>query len=171
MKLKAFALFSSLLSALFGASALAASQTDHYETVICDNCSYDRARVIANETKYIPKLKCSIRKGGGPEDEQCWSTTTKLVVYDMATQQAHGFFIGHRSQGLPHPNMPVSVLDMPQPPAELVKGLQDMVRVHQTMSEITRDLQQNTDFTALLNATPLAHPDRQFMNSADTKHK
>jgi len=169
MKLKAFALLSSLLSALLGASELAASQTNHYETVICDNCNYDRALAIANEAKYTPKLKCFSGKGGGPEDQQCWSTTTKLVVYDMATQQAHGFYIGHQSQGLPHHDMTLSVLDMPQPPAELVKGLQDMVRVHQTMSEISRDLQQNTDFTTLLNAAHLAHPEQQLMNSADTE--
>jgi hypothetical protein len=169
MKLKAFALLSGLLSALLGASELAASPTNHYETVICDNCNYERALAIANEAKYTPKLKCFSGKSGGPEDEQCWSTTTALVVYDMATQQAHGFFIGHQSQGLAHHDMTLSVRDMPQPPAELVKGLQDMVSVHQTMSEISRDLQQNTDFTALLNAAHLAHPEQQLMSSADTE--
>ncbi len=169
MKLKAFALLSSLLSGLLGASERPASPTNHYETVICDNCSYERARVIANESKYIPALTCD--GAAQPDAEQCWSTTTKLVVYDMATQQAYGFYIGFKPPSLPHHNLLPSVLDMPQPPPELVKGLQDMVRVHQTMSEITRDLQENIDFNALLNATPLAHPDRQFMNSADTKHK
>jgi hypothetical protein len=169
MKLKALALLSGLLSALLGASELAASPTNHYETVICDNCNYERALAIANEAKYTPKLKCFSGKSGGPEDQQCWSTTTKLVVYDMATQQAHGFFIGHQSQGLAHHDMTLSVRDMPQPPAELVKGLQDMVSVHQTMSEISRDLQQNTDFTALLNAAHLALPEQQLMSSADTE--
>jgi hypothetical protein len=167
MKLKALALLSGLLSALLGASELAASPTNHYETVICDNCNYERALAIANEAKYIPALTCD--GAAQPEAEQCWSTTTKLVVYDMATQQAYGFYIGFKPPSLPHQNMLPSVLDMPQPPAELVKGLQDMVSVHQTMTEISRDLQQNTDFTALLNAAHLALPEQQLMSSADTE--
>jgi hypothetical protein len=91
------------------------------------------------------------------------------VVYDMATQQAHGFFIGHQSQGLAHHDMTLSVRDMPQPPPEQVKGLPEIARIHQIMSEISRDLQQNIDFKALLYSNKLAIPDRQFMNSADTE--
>ncbi|TLX48120.1 hypothetical protein C1E24_04795 [Pseudoalteromonas phenolica] len=122
----------------------------NYESVICDDCSYTEAKSIARRYKYQPELECFVDWGGTPDDQQCRSSTTKLVVYDLQQEQFYGFYIGYTNQGRPFHEMSVEIREMQQVPAQIKEMLINTGNGYKIMTNVTRDLRANFDLNALI---------------------
>ena len=122
----------------------------NYESVICDDCSYTEAKSIARRYKYQPELECFVKSVGTSDEQQCRSSTTKLVVYDLHQEQFYGFYIGYTNQGRPFHEMSVEIREMQQIPAQIKEMLINTGNGYKIMTNVTRDLRANFDLNSLV---------------------
>ncbi|MDW7548865.1 hypothetical protein [Pseudoalteromonas peptidolytica] len=138
-------------------SEVSASSRDYYESVICDNCGYNEARSIASRSQYVPTMQCFVGNSGSPEDEQCFSTTNKLVVYDIMQERAYGFYIRHKNQGNSSIDLTIEISDIQQVPSDVINLHKTIVNGYKVMTNVTRSLRQDFSFDSFVSSSTLSN--------------
>lgn len=119
-----------------------------FKARICKDCNYSEAKKIAK--KLTPKLVCQ-QIGREPEpifgsEEQCYSTTNKVLVVNQATREIFAFYNGHSNQGRPPYEMHNTLRDMNSYPAAADTLINDVldayVQLDEVAAQITADFNQ-----------------------------
>lgn len=116
-----------------------------FKARICKDCNYSEAKKIAK--KLTPKLVCQ-RVGMHPDEQQCYSTTNKVLVVNQATREIFAFYNGHSNQGRPPYEMHNTLRDMNSYPAAADTLINDVLDAYAQLDEIaaqvTADFNQGT---------------------------
>lgn len=121
-----------------------------FKARICKDCTYSEAKEIAKKLK--PELVCQ-QVGRNPNpvfgsEEQCYSTTNKVLVVNQATREIFGFYNEHSNQGTPRYNMSNTLRDMSSYPTAVDTLINDVLDTYAQLDEIaaqvTADFNQGT---------------------------
>lgn len=134
-----------LSNVLFFTSISFASQAQapnkFYETRICNDCSYNQAKLIA--TKIKPTIECTRPDRSRPDEEQCWAKTNEIVVFNAITRTSYGFYNGYDNQGQPFYEMNHYVRDITNLPREADIVLNEVVDTYKVIANIAQQLTQD----------------------------
>lgn len=134
--------------ALLSVSGKAFSQD--FKARICKNCNYSEAKKIAK--KLTPKLVCQ-RIGMHPDEQQCYSTTNKVLVVNQATREIFAFYNGHSNQGRPPYEMHNTLSDMNSYPAAADTLINDVLDAYAQLDEIAAQVTADFNQGVMPNST------------------
>lgn len=126
-----------------------------FKARICKDCNYSEAKEIAK--KLTPELVCQ-QMGREPEpifggEEQCFSTTNKVLVVNQATREIFGFYNEHSNQGTPRFNMPNTLRDMSSYPTAADTLINDVLDAYAQLDEIAAQVTADFDQGAMPYST------------------
>lgn len=138
--------------ALLSVSGKAFSQD--FKARICKDCNYSEAKEIAK--KLTPELVCQ-RIGREPDpifgsEEQCYSTTNKVLVVNQVTREIFGFYNEHSNQGTPRFNMPNTLRDMSSYPTAADTLINDVLDAYAQLDEIAAQVTADFNQGAMPNS-------------------
>lgn len=126
-----------------------------FKARICKDCNYSEAKEIAK--KLTPELVCQ-RIGREPDpifgsEEQCYSTTNKVLVVNQATREIFGFYNEHSNQGTPRFNMPNTLRDMSSYPTAAYTLINDVLDAYAQLDEIAAQVTADFNQGLMPNST------------------
>lgn len=145
--------------ALLSVSGKAFSQD--FKARICKDCNYSEAKKIAK--KLTPELVCQ-RIGMHPDEQQCYSTTNKVLVVNQSTREIFAFYNGHSNQGRPPYEMQNTLRDMSSYPVAADTLINDVLDAYAQLDEIAA--QVTADFNQ--GAMPYSTEKLKFSSYSST---
>lgn len=126
-----------------------------FKARICKDCNYSEAKEIAK--KLTPELVCQ-QMGREPEpifggEEQCYSTTNKVLVVNQATREIFGFYNEHSNQGTSRFNMPNILRDMSSYPTTAHTLINDVLDAYAQLDEIAAQVTADFNQGVMPNST------------------
>jgi hypothetical protein len=121
-----------------------------FKARICKDCNYSEAKEIAK--KLTPELVCQ-RLGMNPDEQQCYSTTNKVLVVNQATREIFAFYNGYSNQGRPPYEMHNTLRDMSSYPAAADTLINDVLDAYAQLDEIAAQVTADFNQGAMPNST------------------
>ncbi|ATC95744.1 hypothetical protein [Pseudoalteromonas tunicata] len=161
-----FALKATVLVMLLQAdSAYAASK--EYKAQICENCSASQAFEIAKG--FEPIIQC--RSGAfHPDEQECYSTTNEIVIFNARTRTSYGFYNGHENQGSPAHELSNFIVDINNLPSEVDIMLNNIVNNYNTLNNIASTLFHDSFIKNISNSQGLLGLDRVYSSDECKSH-